>query len=192
MAFSPDGRWALSGSGDNTLKLWEVATGREVRAFSGHTEEVWSVAISPDGRWALSGSGDKTLKLWDFSRGTRYRELEARLEEARKALQAKSDDAPSMRVLGEWYAFRGVWDWAVEFLEKARSGGIKVSQLELGRCYWQKGNLAAAEREFKLALEQKEAPEYYLKLCIQAIEREAASSPTKSQSGSQQTPPKER
>ena len=76
VAFSPDGRTALSGSGelggqDHTVRLWDLATGREVRRMEGHTEPVRSVAFSPDGRYALSGSGswestDHTLRLWEF------------------------------------------------------------------------------------------------------------------------------
>ena len=67
VAFSPDGRTALSG-GDKTLKLWEVATGKELRTFIGHLNIVDAVAFSPDGRTALSGSWDNTLKLWDLTR----------------------------------------------------------------------------------------------------------------------------
>ena len=73
VAFSADGRTALSGSGDETLKLWEVATGRELRTFSGHTNGVTSVGFSPDGRTVLSGSGDRTLKLWDVATGRELR-----------------------------------------------------------------------------------------------------------------------
>jgi len=63
---SSDGRWALSGSADKTVRLWEVATGRCVRTFEGHTDGVSSVALSSDDRWALSGSDDKTARLWEL------------------------------------------------------------------------------------------------------------------------------
>jgi TIR domain/WD domain, G-beta repeat len=70
LAFSPDGGSALSGSLDHTAKLWDVATGREIRTFAGHAGMVFSVAVSSDGRTALSGSDDKTLKLWDVATGS--------------------------------------------------------------------------------------------------------------------------
>ena len=69
VAISPDGRIALSGSRDKTIKLWDVATGREMKTFAGHSGDVNSVAFSPDGRTALSGSDDKTVKLWDVGTG---------------------------------------------------------------------------------------------------------------------------
>jgi len=62
--FSPDGRFILSGSHDLTVKLWEVATGREIHAFPGHSGPVSSLVFSPDGQFALSGSHDHTLRLW--------------------------------------------------------------------------------------------------------------------------------
>ncbi len=73
VALSPDGRLALSGSTDNTLKVWDAASGGELRSFTGHTGVVTSVAFSPDGRLALSGSWDKTLKLWEVKSGRELR-----------------------------------------------------------------------------------------------------------------------
>jgi WD40 repeat protein len=65
VAFSPDGKHALTGSSDKTAKLWDVATGAEVRTFSGHTGTMASVAFSSDGKYVLTGSWDGTAKLWD-------------------------------------------------------------------------------------------------------------------------------
>ncbi|MCX5827588.1 MAG: caspase family protein [Deltaproteobacteria bacterium] len=71
VAFSPDGRYAISGSIDKTLKLWDIATGREIRTFSGITDRVTAVVISPDGRYALSGDEGVTgnIKLWNILSG---------------------------------------------------------------------------------------------------------------------------
>ena len=60
-------RELISGSRDKTVKLWETETGKSLRTFQGHNEEVSSVAFSPDGRWIASASRDKTVKLWDAS-----------------------------------------------------------------------------------------------------------------------------
>ena len=73
VAFSPDGKWALSGSEDQTLRLWEAATGREVRTFVGHTEAITFAVFSPDGRQILSSSYDRTLKLWEAATGREIR-----------------------------------------------------------------------------------------------------------------------
>jgi hypothetical protein len=75
VAFSPDGRLLASGSWDNTVKLWDVATGREVRTLRGHTDWVRSVAFSPDGRLLASGSWDNTVKLWDVATGREVRTI---------------------------------------------------------------------------------------------------------------------
>jgi WD40 repeat protein len=67
VALSADGRLAVSASGDQTLKMWDVATGRELRTLTGHSGVVNGVALSADGRLAVSASWDCTLKVWDIS-----------------------------------------------------------------------------------------------------------------------------
>ena len=65
----PDGRRVVSGSSDNTLKVWDVATGQCVATLEGHSKDVWCVAMFPDGRRVVSASDDKTLKVWDVVTG---------------------------------------------------------------------------------------------------------------------------
>lgn len=68
VCLSLDSRFALSGS-DDTIKLWEIATGKCLHTFEGHTDSVVSVCFSSDSQFILSGSVDKTLKLWDVITG---------------------------------------------------------------------------------------------------------------------------
>jgi WD40 repeat protein len=69
VCLSTDSRFALSGSFDYTLKLWEMATGKCLRTFTGHIGDVFSVCLSTDSQFALSGSNDNTLKLWEMATG---------------------------------------------------------------------------------------------------------------------------
>jgi WD40 repeat protein len=75
VAIAPDGLTAISASDDNTLKIWDTETGREVRTLTGHTKSVRAVAIAPDGLTAISASDDKTLKIWDTETGKEVRTL---------------------------------------------------------------------------------------------------------------------
>jgi hypothetical protein len=72
---APAANAADSAIAQGEIKLWDVASGREVRTLSGHTDWVWSVAFSPDGRLLASGSWDTTIKLWEVASGSLVRSL---------------------------------------------------------------------------------------------------------------------
>lgn len=69
VAFSPDGQIFASGGSDQTIKLWSVATGAELRTLKGHTYSILSIAFNPGGGLLASGSGDHLIKLWDAKTG---------------------------------------------------------------------------------------------------------------------------
>jgi WD40 repeat protein len=76
VSVTADGRRAVSGSEDKTVKVWDLESGEVLRTLIGHTGEVYSVALTPDGCRALSGSEDMTLKVWDLESGEALRTLE--------------------------------------------------------------------------------------------------------------------
>jgi murein L,D-transpeptidase YafK len=85
VAFSPDGRQILSGGEDKMLRLWDVATGQNVRTMEGHTGEILAVAFSPASPHVLSAGKDKTVKLWDIETGLLLKTFEGHADEVLSA-----------------------------------------------------------------------------------------------------------
>ncbi|GMW00568.1 MAG: hypothetical protein AMXMBFR84_17050 [Candidatus Hydrogenedentota bacterium] len=75
---SRNGRYALSGSKDNTVKLWDLKTGNCVRKLKGHRKSVASVYLSRHGTVALSGCVDGTVRLWDIGRAECIRDMDGK------------------------------------------------------------------------------------------------------------------
>jgi eukaryotic-like serine/threonine-protein kinase len=74
LSWSPDGKFIASGSGDETVQVWNVARGTNILSYYGHRHKlgkglVQSVMWSPDGKYIVSGSWDKTVRIWDASTG---------------------------------------------------------------------------------------------------------------------------
>jgi WD40 repeat protein len=69
LAFTPDGRTGASGSRDETVQLWDVATGQLLRTLTGHRSAITALAFAPDGRTLATGGADGMVLLWDVPGG---------------------------------------------------------------------------------------------------------------------------
>jgi len=73
----------VTGSEDQTAKVWEATTGRELLTLKGHSARIWSVAFSPDGQRIVSGSGDRTAQVWDGTTGQKLATLTGHVDQVR-------------------------------------------------------------------------------------------------------------
>ena len=71
VAFSPDGTMLATASYDKLIKLWDVATAKEVRTLRDHIDAVYALAFTPDGARLVSGAADRSVKIWDVASGTK-------------------------------------------------------------------------------------------------------------------------
>ncbi|CAD8172182.1 unnamed protein product [Paramecium pentaurelia] len=69
VCLSSDGNILASGSGDKSIRIWDVKKGKQKVKLDGNSDTIWSVCFSPDGNTLASGSGDKSIRLWDVKNG---------------------------------------------------------------------------------------------------------------------------
>lgn len=69
MAYSNNGKYVATGSADNSIILWDFASGMQIRSFQGHSKGIGCIAFSNDSKLLVSGSYDQTLKVWDVESG---------------------------------------------------------------------------------------------------------------------------
>jgi WD40 repeat protein len=71
VAFSPDGGTLATASYDKLIKLWDVATAKEIRTLKEHIDSIYAIAFTPDGKRLVSGAADRSVKVWDVTTGAR-------------------------------------------------------------------------------------------------------------------------
>jgi WD40 repeat protein len=105
VAFSPNGKQLATASWDKSIKLWDVAEGREVLSLKGHTENVFSVVFAPDGKTLVSSSADGKVKLWDRATGKELRTLQDHAPSI-----AFTPDGKTLLTTGNYESKLNFWD----------------------------------------------------------------------------------
>jgi WD40 repeat protein len=105
--YSPDGKRIVSGSNDNTIKIWDADTGIEITSICAHSSAIKTCIYSPDGRRIVSGAEDYTLKIWDANIGMEITTIEAHSSVVTTC--AFSSDG-SRIVSGSWDKSLKIWD----------------------------------------------------------------------------------
>ena len=79
-AFSPDGGKVVTASADNTVRIWDAVSGKELKRLEGHTDEVNTASFSPDGKKIVTASWDNTARIWDTESGEELKTFNGRDE----------------------------------------------------------------------------------------------------------------
>ena len=90
--FHPSGKYAITGSYDNSIILWSLQSGKQIRIFNKHTAPVWSAVFSKDGTQILSTSADQTILLYSTHTGDIIHSWDASKDEVRQAYFSYSGD----------------------------------------------------------------------------------------------------
>src|SRR5262249_46250269 len=109
-----DRRWLITGREEKTVRIWDVGTGQEVRAFTGHKEPVTGCSLSGDKKMLATYDQSCTVRLWDVATGKELRALEVRPRPDRVVF------SPDAKVMAAWSTWR-LTLWDLERGKKIRS-----------------------------------------------------------------------
>jgi WD40 repeat protein len=130
LSYSPDGRRLASGSKDETIRIWDVQTGKELNVFVGHEDYITDVSFSPNGKWLASASESKSVMLWDVDGGPPTREFKGHSSEVLdvefgkdgKLIVSGSRDS----VIKAWDIETGRQQWSHKVADKGAVVGISI------------------------------------------------------------------
>ncbi len=137
VAFSPDGKLFASGSNDNTVKIWDVASRRELRTLTGHSDHVLAIRFSTDGSLLASLGYDKTVRIWDVMTGESRVTINA--DNGEFAAMCLTPDAKTIITANHTYSSGGgdnlirFWDLASGKAARTFDPGESVSALAISR-----------------------------------------------------------
>ncbi len=127
VAFTPDGRNLASSGLDGSIRLWEPATGKQVRVFEGGVRpRVFRIAFAPDGRTLTSDRPDGSLRIWDVATGREIRRLQVG-EEGYPCLFAYSPDGRNLAVRSKDGTIR-LLDVATGVEKRQFTGGLELGK----------------------------------------------------------------
>ncbi len=129
LSITPDGKLAFTGnnklfSDNNTCLLWDIASGRVIKTFKGHSASINAVSITPDGSRAISASDDKTCILWDLKTGGKHIILEGHLSKV-KSVSITPDGKRVLSLSDEYQGKPLFWD-----IEKGKEWAQLNTELE--------------------------------------------------------------
>lgn len=126
IAWSPDGSYLASPSGDKTIQIWDARNGTCVRTLQGHTGGIHSVAWSPDGQHLASASDDSAIRLWDAASGKHLQTLE---KHTRSVYSVAWSPNTILLASGSWDQTVRVWDIRTRKLVKTLNTGSDVNSV---------------------------------------------------------------
>jgi WD40 repeat protein len=101
VAFTPDGKKLATAARDRTVRLWDVATGKEVSTLTGHKFPIKALAISPDGKYLASGDVQAVIRIWDLAGGKELHAIEMKSSASSLSL-VFAPDSKSLACAGAW------------------------------------------------------------------------------------------